>query len=74
LLIASAFADTLPIDYEAHIESTDSKLNEDGGYKFGYKTSNNIKIEEESDGTKITEGSYSYVDPEGRTHTGLFKS
>lgn len=68
MLIASVCADTLPIDYEAHIESTDFKLNEDAGYKFGYKTSNNIKIEEESDGTNIVEGSYSYVDPDGRTH------
>lgn len=69
LLIASACGETLPIDYEAHIEQTDFKINEDAGYKFGYKTSNNIKIEEESDGQNIVEGSYSYVDPDGKTHT-----
>lgn len=69
MLIASACADTLPIDYEAHIEQTDFKLTEEGGYKHNYKTSNNIKIEEESDGQNIVEGSYSYVDPDGKTHT-----
>lgn len=69
LLFASICADTLPEDYEAHIESTDFKINEDSGYKYGYKTSNNIKIEEESDGQNIVEGSYSYIDPDGRTHT-----
>lgn len=69
ILIASISADTLPIDYEAHIEATNFKVNEEGGYKHGYKTSNMIKVDEESDGTNIVEGSYSYVDPDGRTHT-----
>lgn len=54
---------TPPEDYEAHIESTDFKINDEGGFKFGYSTSNKIKIEEESDGQNIVEGSYSYVDP-----------
>lgn len=70
MLAASVIADTPKEDYEAHIESGDFKINDDdAGYKFGYKTSNNIKIEEESDGRDIVEGSYSYVDPDGRTHT-----
>lgn len=69
MIVASVSGDTLPQDFEAHIESTDFKVNDESGYKFGYKTSNNIKIEEESDGQNIVEGSYSYVDPEGKTHT-----
>lgn len=60
-LIAISTADTLPIDYEAHIEETDFKVNEDGSYKQNFKTSNNIKIEEESDGQNVVEGSYSYI-------------
>lgn len=68
-LVVAVCADTLPIDYEAHIEETDFKQNEDGGYKQKFKTSNNIKIEEESDGQNVVEGSYSYVDPDGKTHT-----
>ncbi|CRK99541.1 CLUMA_CG012859, isoform A [Clunio marinus] len=67
--VGIAFTDTIPEDFEAHIEETDFKITEDSGYKYGYKTSNNIKIEEESDGQNIVEGSYSYVDPDGRTHT-----
>jgi hypothetical protein len=59
--IALAKADTKPEDYEAQIEQTDFKVNDESGYKFNYKTSNNIKIEEESDGRNIVEGSYSYV-------------
>lgn len=69
MLIASAAADTKPEDYEAHIEQTDFKTNEDASYKYQYQTSNKIKIEEESDGQNIVEGSYSYVDPDGKTHT-----
>lgn len=62
-------ADTPAEDFEAHIEATDFKLTDDGGFKYGYKTSNNIKLEEESDGQNVVEGSYSYVDPDGKTHT-----
>lgn len=69
MLIAAASAETSPVDYEAHIESSDFKTNDESGYKYGYSTSNKIKIAEESDGTDIVEGSYSYVDPDGRTHT-----
>lgn len=60
VLVAAVFADTLPIDYEAHIEETDFKMNDDGSYKQKFKTSNNIKIEEESDGTNVVEGSCMY--------------
>jgi Insect cuticle protein len=69
--IALACADTLPIDYEAQIEQTDFTVNQENGYKFGYKTTNNIKIAEEGDGQKVVEGSYSYVDPDGRTHVSI---
>jgi Insect cuticle protein len=68
VLIASVCADTKPEDYEAHIEQTDFEKNAESGYKFGYKTSNNLKISEEGDGTNVVEGSYSYVDPDGKTH------
>lgn len=65
LLIASACArpDTKPEDYEAQVQENDFVVNEDSGYKYGYKTSNNIKVAEEGDGSNIVEGSYSYVDP-----------
>lgn len=68
VLIASVCADTKPEDYEAHIEQTDFEKTDESGYKYGYKTSNNIKIAEEGDGTNVVEGSYSYVDPDGKTH------
>lgn len=55
-------------DIEAYIESTDFTANEEGGYKRSYKTSNKITQEEESDGINIVEGSYSFVDPDGKLH------
>lgn len=79
VIAVCARPDTKPEDYEAQIEQTDFKVNDESGYKvkyqsknhriffkfiflqFGYKTSNNIKIEEESDGRNIVEGSYSYA-------------
>lgn len=68
-LIASIYGETPIEDIEAQVEQADFKVNDEAGYKFTYKTSNNIKAEEEGDGQKIVEGSYSYVDPDGKTHT-----
>lgn len=69
MLFALAAADTPLEDIEAIVEDADFRVNEEGGYKSSYKTSNNIKAEEEGDGQKVVEGSYSYVDPDGKTHT-----
>jgi hypothetical protein len=69
VLVALAAADTPIEDIEAVVEQADFRVNEEGGYKTVYKTSNNIKAEEEGDGQKVVEGSYSYVDPDGKTHT-----
>lgn len=68
-LIASAFAETPQEDIEAQVEQADFRVNEEAGYKYTYKTTNNIKASEEGDGQKVVEGSYSYVDPDGKTHT-----
>jgi hypothetical protein len=70
LAIACVFArpEVPAEDIEAFIESADFTANQEGGYKHSVKTSNNIKLEEESDGTNIVEGSYSYVDPDGKLH------
>lgn len=69
VLIAAAIAETPIEDIEAHVEENDFKANDDAGYKFNYRTSNKIQATEEGDGQKIVEGSYSYVDPDGKTHT-----
>lgn len=69
VFIASVYAETPIEDIEAHVEENDFKANDDAGYKYNYRTSNKIQATEEGDGTNIVEGSYSYVDPEGKTHT-----
>jgi len=69
LLIVAALADTKKEDIEATVDQNDFTVNDESGYKFGYKTSNNIKVVEEGDGQKVVEGSYSYVDDEGKTRT-----
>jgi myosin heavy subunit len=42
------------------------KHHDDGNWSFGYRTSNNIEVHEESENTDIVKGEYSYVDPDGR--------
>lgn len=69
VLFALAVAETPIEDIEAVVDDADFRVNEEGGYKSSYKTSNNIRAEEEGDGQKVVEGSYSYVDPDGKTHT-----
>lgn len=69
LLVALVAADTPIEDIEAQVEQANFQVNEEGGYKSNYRTSNNIRAEEEGDGQRIVEGSYSYVDPDGKTHT-----
>jgi Insect cuticle protein len=69
-LIASVCCDTPIEDIEAQVEQADFRVNEEGGYKTQYKTTNNIQAQEEGDGQKVVEGSYSYVDPDGKKHTG----